>query len=235
MNKRLFFSALIIFLIVIPAIFLFFMQKKNPSPSPSFFPTPTTIANPPQNGPLGITIQNTTPQNNSDNVGLNQNIVIILNKPATLDQIAINISPNVPYTASIKGNNLIISPQTPLQPGTTYSYMVKYADSTTSDRYSFTTVGEQPSSAVSPTPVDNVPEMELEWQRVHQPDLFLSNKTPFETQDFSVTNDYTSTPTEHFYFTVTSKTPNGRQAFLNWLTSLNLGNQQIQQLDIRYQ
>lgn len=234
MNKRLLFIALIFFFILIPALLLLFPNKKNPSPGP-FSPTPTQIINPPQHGPLGITIQNTKPPNNSTNVDPNQNIVLTLNKPATLDQIAINISPNIPYTPSIQENNVFITPQTPLQPGTTYVYMVKYADGTISDRYSFTTAGQQVSPAVSPAPVDNTQEMELEWQRVHQPDLFLSNKTPYQTQDFSVTNDYTTTPAEHFYFTVTAKTPNGKQAFLDWLKSLNLSDTQMQQLDIRYQ
>lgn len=104
----------------------------------------------------------------------------------------------------------------------------------------------QPSSVIpsfpvtTPTPLppanqDHAADLNNQYNMTNQPDIFLSNKTPYDTTDFSVTSDFASSPTQHFFFTVTAKNAHAQQAFLTWLHSLGLTDGQIQILDVRYQ
>ncbi|MCL5439143.1 MAG: hypothetical protein M1268_04105 [Patescibacteria group bacterium] len=89
---------------------------------------------------------------------------------------------------------------------------------------------------------DRAGEMATEeenFQRKNHPDVFLSNKTPYSTANFSIVNPgFKSLPNGHYYFTITLMGTNkelSKTEFINWLLSLGLTNNQIQNLDITYQ
>lgn len=91
--------------------------------------------------------------------------------------------------------------------------------------------------AVTVSTDDNAHNLELNHQFHNQPDLFVSNFLPYETQDFAASSDFTESPTSHFYFVVVLKNSNNNlsmEKFHQWLLSLGLEQQQIAQLDIRY-
>jgi len=78
---------------------------------------------------------------------------------------------------------------------------------------------------------------EKKFQLQNSPDVFLSNQTPYSTKSFSVTSDFKTQPTGHFYFIVTLKSKDSAQdkiSFLNWLKSLGLSDNQINALDVTY-
>ena len=71
-----------------------------------------------------------------------------------------------------------------------------------------------------------------------QTDVFLSNKTPYSNDYFSISSDFKPDPDPHFYFLVDFKSEDNEKAkpeFILWLKSLGLNNSQIQNLDIIFQ
>ena len=71
-----------------------------------------------------------------------------------------------------------------------------------------------------------------------QTDVFLSNKTPYSNDYFSISSDFKPDPDPHFYFLVNFKGEDKEKAkseFIIWLKSLELDNSQIQNLDIIFQ
>lgn len=97
-------------------------------------------------------------------------------------------------------------------------------------------VTQQP--LVTVTTNDHTHDLEIQHQQKTEPDLFLSNNLPYQTHDFDASAAFTSSPTDHFYFTVVTKNGNpdgAKQKFLTWVQSLGLTQEQINKLDIRYE
>jgi Bacterial Ig-like domain len=234
MKPRYFFfiSAVIILAII---ILFFFLFKKNEQKLPGPLPTPTPVSVNQQKN--GFAVQTTFPPNGTKQTSLQQTVTLSANQPVTTNDFVLEMQPNFPHTLDAQGTTITIKPTQQLQPGTTYSYRIRYKDGTFSDWYSFTTVGNPPTG--TPPAQDNIPQLEDQWDRISQPDVFLYNQIPYkqayETADFSVTGDFSSTQNGHIFFTVTVKTAQGKQAFLNWVKSTGLTDQQIPNLDIRYQ
>lgn len=103
---------------------------------------------------------------------------------------------------------------------------------------------DQPVLVITPTPTakpntrpKEAFEEERAFQRVTHPDVFLANNTPYETNIFRITYQFTSSPTDHFFFVVDWKIQNediGKVQLNEWLASLGLSLEQIATLDIRY-
>ena len=102
----------------------------------------------------------------------------------------------------------------------------------------------QPNTTPTTEPINyNAPppgtaEKQEQFQKTEYPDAFLANITPYQNDLFVVTSNFTSTPTEHFYFTVqllsTDKVA-AQQSVLQWIKGQGLTDQQIQSLDLRYE
>src|SRR3989344_178136 len=102
----------------------------------------------------------------------------------------------------------------------------------------------QPNATPTTEPINyNAPppgtaEKQEQFQKTEYPDAFLANITPYQNNFFSITSDFTSTPTEHFYFTIrflSSDKVAAQQSALQWIKGQGLTDQQIQSLDLRYE
>lgn len=204
--------------------------KNSPSqPATSITPVQvTTSVTPlsPTRGPLQV--QSVSPLAGATNVPLDSKLAISFNQPFSMKDILFSLSPNISYNLSIAGTSLIISPTNLLTANTPYTFSVSI-DGEAQQSFSFTT------TQVVITSQDSVPGASDQLNKDKYPDIFLYNRMPFSSDGFQATGGFTSSPSEHYYFTVSLTNADGKTAFINWMKSLGLSDQQIQQLDIRYQ
>lgn len=229
-------------------IFIAFLVLRKPTPSTKEGPTPTTlpISLPPEviTEAAGLSVVKIEPENEAKEVQLRQRITITFNRQIKPENIKLLITSGLDYSQSdfefykeVRGENLIITPKERFSPGTTYYMEIVYKPTNHLLTNSvFTTTGPTTTPPPNTAPSGFIEEQE-EFQRKNYPDVFLSNKAPFETDTFSVTSDYTSEPTDHFYFIVSLKGPDHEKAkenATNWVKSLGLTEEQINSLDITY-
>lgn len=101
-----------------------------------------------------------------------------------------------------------------------------------------TQINVDPSKTLSNEPNIKGKENQEKHELNEQTDVFVSNKTPYSNDYFSISNDFKPDPDPHFYFLVNFKGENKEKAkseFIIWLKSLGLNNSQIQNLDIIFQ
>jgi len=227
------FTLLCLLSLAIATSFLSPSKKQRPqtqNPTLTMSGTPVSTQQPQQIQPLRII--KTDPVNNQTNIPLDQKITISFNNPFSLSHIIFSINPSVTYTTAINGNDLVITPYATYSTGTTYNYSIQFVGTQSMQTFSFTT------TALVVTSPDDTSQVADTFNKTHYPDVFVYNRMPFQTTDFSATGSFTSSPTEHYYTTVALNQTNpdqSKQAFVNWLKSLGLTDDQIQILDIRYQ
>lgn len=200
---------------------------------------PTGVVVPTQNiQPNELDIVSIDPKDKVQEVGLNTPIIITFSKAFQMNDIEFYISPNTPSSLEIKVTKLIIRPTEAWIPGTLYAYSINISADVSKVRlYSFTTTGPTTIGYPDTAPEDYF-QAELQKQKKERTDLYVSNQTPFETNIFSVSSDYTVEQPAHFYFTIVSKITDQnrlKQEVDVWLQSLDLTQDQISNLDIRYQ
>ncbi len=234
MKKRLFFigSCFFVFLVVLTWVSSsFFVKKSNIQQQGNILPTPIIFQ---QNltpaTPLDIV--SVTPQDGATGVSTKAQIVFIFNKSVSLQDVSVWLGPNTNYSVKTDLNKLIITPSAQLLTGTVYTFSLKFINDSFSKDYSFTTRGVGPIS--NPKTLDSFSATANSWEQSFRPDIFVSNKTPFQGNDFAVRSEYSDLPTGHMAFSVILLSQNGKAGFLSWLSSLGLTNQQIQSLDITY-
>lgn len=174
------------------------------------------------------------PADQEKNVSLKSKIEITLNSEIENGRVQFFIDPKVPFSMAVNGNFITITPEINFQPGTKYTYILRFAGQTLPSRtYAFFSTGS----------ITNIPDtrpiegekQQAEFQRENHPDVFLSNNVPYQTAAFSVESEFASSPVGHFRFTVTQKSTAGKNDFLSWLQSLELTEDQITNLDIIYE
>lgn len=182
-----------------------------------------------------LEIISVTPEHKSENIPLQQLIIVELNRAFSLREIEFAIDPTISYTPQIKNTQLIISPNPAFFPSTRYTFSIRTLGTDQfSKTYSFQTIGPTPIFLPDTQPPGG-PEKVENFQKQNNPDVFLANKTPFSTTDFSVTNEFASEPSEHFRFTIFLTEPNkeiARQKAVEWIKSIGLTDEQITSLDI---
>lgn len=84
-------------------------------------------------------------------------------------------------------------------------------------------------------PKNAIPTEEA-YEKIYRPDLFISNKAPYQNEYFAVTYTFKTQPSGHFAFTVQLKNDRtkAQQEFTSWLAAQGLTNTQIATLDITY-
>lgn len=235
MKKIIIFPALILLIIIIVVItFLLFKNSSKNSVLPQ--PTPANV--------LTITpafnsyVISTDPSNGAVNIVPNKQVVVTFSKQFTKDELIVAVSPKISYSTRMFGTNLIIKPDTSWEAGVPYRYTVKYPnENIPPESFTFTVEGPTPTLLPDTGPSQEEIESYEEHERDTYPDVFLAGKTPYEDNFFSVTSDFTKTPTDHFYFTVTMKGDNSEESkndFLNWLKTFGFTDNQINSLDISY-
>ncbi|HRN70309.1 MAG TPA: Ig-like domain-containing protein [Candidatus Woesebacteria bacterium] len=229
---------LILIIAVILGLLIFFFRSNNQEEHVNIN-EPTGIIIPTQqiqNNVLDIVQIN--PSDKSTNISNNQSITITFSKSFSENEIEFFISPSTEYTSSIDNNKLIIKPVNSWQTGMKYTYSVNFINDNQKVRlYSFITAGEPKEYEPDTQPV-GLYEQQLNNQKNNTPDLYVSNNTPYENNYFLATSEYASDPPAHFYLIIIPKDDNisqVQQAVTLWLQSLDLSQEQIDSLDIRYQ
>lgn len=175
-------------------------------------------------------------QDRQINVPLTSEIVITFNQEVNSSLISFNILPTPNYVFEIEQNRLIITPTEQLLPSTIYSFSVSSTkDNSLLTSVSFTTFGPTPTLLPDTRPSGEPQNTEALLLQT-RPDVFLSNKMPYENESFSATYTFVSQTPSHFAFTIDPKgtTENARSSFINWAKSLGLSDAQISSLDISY-
>lgn len=208
--------------------------KQTPKQTVSTRPTPVIAPGTAPSGLLKVT--QVLPENNATNISSDQKILITFNKNVSPNDIYFYLEPSVDYTITAQKNVLTVIP-TQLNSNQVYDFVV--IENTTQAflwKGTFTTGDPTTASQLPTGRFDNLDVIADNAQREKHPDIFLSNKVPYDTRSFQVTTDFADgTPEGHYFFTVTVISASGKQDFLTWLQSLQLTDQQISSLDIRYQ
>ena len=178
------------------------------------------------------------PEDDAQNIALDRNIEITFSRTFTQNEIEFFINPNTTHAATIEDNKLIVKPQNQWESGMHYNYSVNFTDDNQKVRlYRFTTTG--PIQEFLPdTQPEGLYEETLNEQKTERPDIYVANNTPYESGTFSVRADFESKPPAHYYLLVTQKIDNEekvKQDVNVWLQQLDLSNEQITGLDIRYE
>lgn len=216
-------AALVIVVVLFTASLIF----RNESTSPLITPAPNQSL---------LTAVSSSIQDGQTNVPLNTQIEVKFNSKINSTLISFNILPTPLYDFEIKEDTLLITPRSGLLPSTLYS--VSISSTVTKEpliSFSFTTLGPTPTLLPDTKP-SGEPESTDALLRQTRPDVYLSNKLPYKSGNFSASYEYKAAPSGHFTFTVTltGNENEAKSAFLNWLSSLGLTSTQINNLDISY-
>lgn len=236
-QKLLFGAAVLLFLaLVAQTLYINYNKDKQINGTQNTTSNQTTVLSP---TPIqsNLTVISTTPADGAKNLPVNEKITVTFNRNFAATEVDFSLLPTLLFATEIKDKNLIVTPQKPYEPGMTYTFVVRFPNSTILPRtYSFTTTG--PTQQFLPdTQPSGAFEREENFQRENNPDVFLSNQTPFENEYFSVISEFKTAPSGHFAFQVTSKvqdTTLSKTEFTAWLKSLGLTDAQIATLDIQY-
>lgn len=189
-----------------------------------------------QNNELDVV--SVTPKDGAQAVNINTSIRITFSRNFKEDEIDFSIGPDAIYSQEIKDNVLIIKPWKPLAEGTLYTYSINFPRDNQKVRlYRFVTEGTLSEVLPDTRSNDLVAEIE-EKERINHPDIYITNRTPYEDTTFAIKSDFEPKTPAHYYFIVTSKNNDSdtvEQAVDAWLQLQGLTEEQINGLDIRYQ
>jgi len=228
-------------LIVLFSIFFIvnFFRNNETGENPVENVEPTGIVIPTESITAGkLDVVAIDPEDDAQNIALDRTIEITFSRTLTDEEIEFFINPNTTHTATIEDNKLLVSPQNQWEPGTYYNYSVNFPGDRQKVRlYRFTTTG--PTQEFLPdTQPEGLYEETLNEQKNERPDIYVANNTPYESGTFSARADFESKPPAHYYLIVTKKINDEekvRQDVNLWLQQLDLSNEQIAGLDIRYE
>ncbi len=224
----------------------FFLSKPAPKTTTASFPSPTPIRAPGNNQqpypsptgafPNALYVVSVIPGDETQNAPLNQQVLITLNKDFSLKDVEFFVSPTYKYTLTKDGNSLRVTPLESLQSSTIYTYSVNFSGFLPSKTYTFITLGGETPNAVNT--YEHPTQRDSEYNLENNPDIVVANNTPYNNNSFQVASEFSSAPTEHFFFTVTlvgGDKNTVKQNFFSWVKGLGITDAQIQKLDIRYQ
>ncbi len=161
---------------------------------------------------------------------------VTLNQSPTPGRLSFFSFPEIQETATISGNQIIITPTSPLEKNIIYSYSI--TDTQTNEIVKSGEFSTGGIDAIRPLQgrYANLDTVADNAQKIQHPDIFLSNQTPYASLSFSIISTFTPSPTGHYYFTVSllAEKTFAKNAFLSWVKNLGLTDQQISSLDITY-
>lgn len=178
-----------------------------------------------------------SPKDGTEKVSTNTKILITFSRPPKENEIDFSMGPDTIYSQKIKDNVLTITPRKPLAEGTLYTYSINFPDDKQKVRlYRFVTEGTSQKVLPDTRSKDLITEAE-EQERIDHPDIYITNRTPFENETFAITSDFEPKTPAHYFFSVVSKigdTESTQRAVDAWLQLQGLSEEQITELDIRY-
>jgi hypothetical protein len=222
-----------IFIFVLVIFIVFLLLNRPVKPENIVSPTPSPVAD------NSLLLMSTDPINNTKNVKTNQEIIFTFNNPVNESNITILVSPETKLSVAYRGKTVVIRPETAWAEGISYRISIQYADrSRIPDGINFVVEGTPPATLPDTGPNQEQIKQSEELQRNESPDVFLSNYTPYETDLFTMSSEYASSPVGHFYFTVIKKQGGSeniiRTQVKEWILSLGLTEIQYNNLDVRY-
>ncbi len=235
MNKKIILG-LLLAILIIPTSLAIIKPSSNFVPF-SKSPTPTPFLESTKTSKSLLKVVSTIPENKSLNAPLESTVIITFNRRPNESEFRISSLPEIPGEFKIEGNKLILKPLSPLLPSTLYLINVVLSSNKEIYSFSFNSFGP------TPTPLPNtydpgIFEKANNYERINNPDVFLSNQTPYSNSRFSVTSSYTNNPSGHFFFTVKLTGANkdaSKADYINWVKSKGISESQISELDFRYQ
>ncbi len=209
------------------------LKKTTNIPNP--LPTPTPVGSSEQFNKTPLKVLQTNPTNGALGVSINQPIIVTFNNPVATNSVVFSIFPEVNYTLSSRLDDIIVTPVSAYQESTQYTYGLSNLDGTQLLKATFS-VGPSVSPTIPLTGrYPNLDTVSDSAQRQTYPDIFLAGYVPYQTNSFSVSSDFSSSPSGHYVFTVSQQTNSGKQDFLLWLKQLGLTQDQINRIEITYQ
>lgn len=235
--------ALLIFIIVAVTL----LQRKpetaanteNPAASQNL--TPTLIRSntggfitPVITGADSLMVTKVTPEDKSTGIPVGASLRIEFNKTVDPEKIIFTIAPAAPFRLKAENKVLTVTFNTALASGTTYTFKVDPKE-TFPRTYSFTTDGPQPSLQPNTYP-EGAAEIEDDFNKTNNPDIFVATRCPHEEATFSIVKKYNES-TRKFDFIVTTKgnKTQAQEDVQTWLASIGLSNDAISTLKITYQ
>lgn len=230
---------LFVILLVIVVVGFIISPKQQPSipmPTPAI-PTITT----------GLSVLSSIPADETTNVSRDQVLTVTFSQPVTTSDFTVSVAPETAHRVTVEGTTALISPQTQWIEGMPYWVMVRYADDP--DRlpygFAFTVAGPTPETLPNTRPEQEVIDAENAYLREHDPDIYLSNYTPYGEESFSIVSYFNEEQdryafivepnVENRYAEVTPEIVAKMKADANrWMLSLGLTQQQINSLEIQY-
>ena len=189
--------------------------------------------------PGEIDIVSVSPQDRSSSIVKTQPIEISFSQPIQDSDFELRMIPELSYSQTIVDNKLIITPNEDFQMNTLYTYRIKiFSDLEKIRVYTFSTAGDEPIFRPNTAPETEDIQEYKNSERISNPDIYVMNHTPYESNSFGITGTFSDQSPAHFEFKVLLKEPNkndSRAAFIIWLQSLDLTDEQIASLDITYE
>lgn len=185
-----------------------------------------------------LDIVSVVPIDGTEGVNVNTPIRITFSRKPQENEIDFSMGPDAIFTQEIQDNDLIITPLKPFTEGTLYTYSINFPDDNQKVRlYRFITEGVPAEVLPDTRSEDYIAEIE-EQERINHPDIYITNRAPYENEDFAIESAFEPQTPAHYYFIVTPKisdTNTVEQSVNAWLQLQGLTAEQITQLDIRYQ
>ncbi len=209
-------------------------QKPSQKITIPFITTPTPVMFSPPQANGALTLLGVYPPNGATGVLPNESIIFTFNRPVATASVSLAIFPDVPFTFSSRLNMLIASPEATYSPNIIYGYRLFDSKGKSIVQASF-------SAGTSPNPIlpltgrfPNLDTISNASQRQNYPDVYLAGFVPYQDGDFSVSSQFSASPSGHYVFLVTPISANAKGGFLSWLHGLGLTDQQISRIEINY-
>lgn len=240
-NKKIIYILVGINAVLISSIVVLRLRNTNSEPTVEevIQSLPTGIVVPTENVATGeLDIIAVSPNDGAEGVSTTPQIRITFSRSFTEKEIDFSIDPDAIYSQEIRENVLTISFWKPLAEGTLYTYSVNFPDDKQKVRlYRFVTEGELAEFLPDTRPDELIAEVE-EYDRLNNTDIYITNRTPYENNIFAIRSEFDPVTPAHYYFIITSKVNDDtqvRQSVNAWLQLQGLTDDQIRELDIRYE
>ena len=234
MKRVLIISGVVIIFLLVTTLILG-IQRQAPL-LPTIFPvaTPTPVVFSPSLGAAPRRLLSVFPPSGTNGVATDQNIIFTFNQPVATTSVSFSLFPDVPVLLFSRFNMVIASPEASYQTGVIYQYSLLDLQGNKLATASF-------SAGLAPNPIlplvgryPNLDAVSNTSQRQDYPDVFLAGYVPYQESDFSVSSQFSASPSGHYVFSVTETSSQGKSSFLSWLHGLGLTDEQIARIEITY-
>lgn len=180
-----------------------------------------------------VQVLETTPNQQSSQVAIDQDIIFAFSGPITEDVISVDVSPETAFTLQVEDQQVIIQPQSPLKPSTEYVVEMSYGEPFPYTLL-FLTSGPTPTALPNTYPGEMI-EIQNEYMMKNTPDLFLQNQLPVTNQPFTIESEYSEREGVYRFIATGSAPEEELQLTVRqWLVSLGFTPRELDMISIEY-